>query len=118
MNQAVSILDFIRNQQQWPTDDVPYWDMNDPRIPNAPRDASAAAVTASACFELYEHTLDETYLSFARSIVKSLSSSGYVLDTSVKALFVLAHSTGDWSKQMELAAPIGFGDYFFLEAFN
>ena len=33
-------------------DYVPYWDFNDPAIPDAPRDASAAAVVASALLEL------------------------------------------------------------------
>ncbi len=35
-----------------PEDLIPYWDFNDPAIPDAPRDASAAAVVASALIEL------------------------------------------------------------------
>ena len=31
---------------------MPYWDFTDPAIPHAPRDASAAAVVASALLEL------------------------------------------------------------------
>ena len=43
------------------TDDaIPYWDYDAPDIPNAPRDASAAAVTASALLELYAYTEDHT----------------------------------------------------------
>lgn len=35
-----------------PEDYIPYWDFNDPSIPDAPRDASAACVVASALLEL------------------------------------------------------------------
>lgn len=35
-----------------PADRIPYWDYNAPDIPDAPRDASAAAVVSSALFEL------------------------------------------------------------------
>src|SRR5687767_15243394 len=35
-----------------PDDGIPYWDFNVPDIPHAPRDASAAAITASALLEL------------------------------------------------------------------
>lgn len=35
-----------------PEDYVPYWDFNAPDIPNAPRDASAACVVASALLEM------------------------------------------------------------------
>ena len=35
-----------------PEDKVPYWDFDDPSIPDAPRDASAGAVVASALLEL------------------------------------------------------------------
>ncbi|MFY0626988.1 MAG: glycoside hydrolase family 88 protein [Reichenbachiella sp.] len=116
LNQAINIAEFIKNQPLWPADDIPYWDMRDPGIPDAPRDASAAAITASACLELYEYTDNKEYLDFARSIINSLSSSDYVLNTKVSAPFIMDHSTGDWSKQMELDAPIGYADYYFLEA--
>ena len=33
--------------ERLPEDKVPYWDFDDPGIPYAPRDASAAAVVAS-----------------------------------------------------------------------
>ena len=39
----------IRNT---PADRIPYWDYDAPNIPDAPRDASAAAVISSALFEL------------------------------------------------------------------
>ena len=39
-------------------DAIPYWDYNAPNIPKAPRDASAAAITASALLELCQKTTD------------------------------------------------------------
>ena len=38
-----------------PNDYVPYWDFDDPAIPDAPRDASAASIVASALLELQEY---------------------------------------------------------------
>jgi|TARA_B110000261_G_C13025903_1_gene334131 unsaturated chondroitin disaccharide hydrolase len=68
------MIDFIKKQSFWPEDDISFWDMRDPRILKAPRDASAVAITASACFELYEFTQDEEYLSFVNDIMTTLSS--------------------------------------------
>lgn len=53
----VRYLDFVQKVadvylRNLPEDYVPYWDFNDPAIPDAPRDASAAAVVASALLEL------------------------------------------------------------------
>lgn len=50
-------LDFVQKVtdvylERLPEDYVPYWDFDDPNIPNVPRDASAASVTASALLEL------------------------------------------------------------------
>lgn len=48
-----NFLDFAQNVteaylKRLPDDYVPYWDFDDPSIPNAPRDASAACIVASA----------------------------------------------------------------------
>ena len=92
--------------------------MRDPRIPNAPRDTSAEAITASACFELYKYTENEQYLSFANDIMTTLLSEKYVLDPQVTAPFIFDHSPGNWSKQMELDIPIGYADYYFFGSIN
>ena len=44
-----------------PEDLVPYWDYDAPNIPNEPRDASAAACTASALYELDGYLPDNHY---------------------------------------------------------
>ena len=46
------IYGFIFNNKNLPEDLVPYWDFDAPKIPDEPRDASAAACTASALYEL------------------------------------------------------------------
>ena len=56
LEQAQHVHDFIFNGKNLPEDLIPYWDYDAPNIPNEPRDASAAACTASALYEL------ETYL--------------------------------------------------------
>lgn len=40
--------------RRMPEDGVPFYDYDDPRIPEAPRDTSAAAILASACLALAE----------------------------------------------------------------
>ena len=45
----------------FPEDLVPYWDYDAPNIPNEPRDASAAACTASALYELSTYVPDKGY---------------------------------------------------------
>src|SRR5690606_36346467 len=61
-----------------PADHVFYWDFNDPGIPDADRDASAAAITASALFELSTMSKSgDRYLQTANDILESLSSVKY-----------------------------------------
>ena len=52
LDMAEKIYNFIFNNPNLPEDLVPYWDFDAPNIPNEPRDASAAACTASALYEL------------------------------------------------------------------
>ncbi|RZJ77394.1 MAG: glucuronyl hydrolase, partial [Flavobacterium sp.] len=43
LNQADAIANYILSSKITPADGIPYWDYNDPQIPNVSRDASAAA---------------------------------------------------------------------------
>ena len=43
LDQAKGIADFILNHPNLPEDKIPYWDFNDPEIPNCEKDASSAA---------------------------------------------------------------------------
>lgn len=116
LKQAEATAQFFINHKNMPADGIPYWDFNMPDIPNTTRDASAAAIMASALFELYGITKNEEYLNYSNKVIQSLSSEKYLLNESVNAPFILDHSTGDWSKKAELDEPINYADYYFLEA--
>lgn len=116
LKQAESTAQFFINHKNMPEDGIPYWDFNAPTIPNTTRDASAAAIMASALLELYTFTKNEVYLEYSNKVINSLSSNKYLLAESVNGPFILDHSTGDWSKKAELDEPIVYADYYFLEA--
>lgn len=116
LKQAEATAQFFINHKNMPKDGIPYWDFNDPNIPKATRDASAAAIMASGLIELYSYTKNEAYLNYANKVIQSLSSDQYVINQSVNAPFILDHSTGDWSKKAELDESIVYADYYFLEA--
>ncbi len=116
LKQAEATAKFYMEHENLPEDGVPYWDFNDPAIPNAPRDASAAAVVTSALYELYGFTKNIVYLDFSNKVLGNLNSSKYILDTKVNGPFILNHSTGNWPKNDEIDEPISYADYYFLEA--
>lgn len=103
--------------ERLPEDKIPYWDFDAPDIPNAPRDASAAAVTTSALLELSSFLSDETgtkYKQAAIEMLTSLSSEKYQSRAS-KPSFLL-HSTGHWPAGSEIDASIIYADYYYIEA--
>ncbi|MDP4291397.1 MAG: glycoside hydrolase family 88 protein, partial [Bacteroidota bacterium] len=76
LNHAEKIANFILKNPTLPKDLVPYWDYNAPGIPNEPRDASAAAVMASAFYELSLYsTQGKYYRSIADKIIVNLTAS-------------------------------------------
>lgn len=99
-----------------PEDLVPYWDFDDPNIPDAPRDASAAAVVASALFELsgyVEPAKGKVYLEKANEMLGSLNTS-YQSGTQNSSL--LKHVTGHLPGGTEINTSINYADYYYLEA--
>jgi rhamnogalacturonyl hydrolase YesR len=113
--QAKHIASFILNNPTLPKDKIPYWDYNDPAIPNAPRDASAAAITSSALFELATYTKDKSYKKIANEILFNLSSM-YRSPLKENEGFLLLHSTGHKPAKSEIDVPINYADYYYLEA--
>jgi len=100
-----------------PEDMIPYWDFDDPSIPNAPKDASAAAVTASALLELSTYLKNEKgekYKQDAVKMLESLSSTDYQCGKNSPAF--LCHSTGHWPNHSEIDASIIYADYYYIEA--
>ena len=116
LKQAEATANYYINNKNMPEDGITYWDFKDTSIPNAPRDASSAAVMASALIELYHFTNNKSYLDYSNKVINSLSSDKYLLNNSVKAPFLLDHSTGNWPKKDEIDQPINYADYYFLEA--
>ncbi len=104
--------------EKLPSDLIPYWDFNDPDIPNAPRDASAAAVTASALLELSTLVPDKSkalmYRTKAEKMLEELSSDRY-LSKDKNSAFLL-HSTGHKPNNSEVDASIIYADYYYIEA--
>lgn len=103
--------------ERLPEDKVPYWDFDDPDIPNAPRDASAAAVVASSLLELstyFPNGTGKRYKDAATEMLASLSSDAYQSGKS-KPSFLL-HSTGHWPNHSEIDASIIYADYYYIEA--
>lgn len=117
LKQAENIAGYIFNNPNLPEDLIPYWDFNDPAIPNAPRDASAACVTASALYELAQYSpLNKAkYIQLANTIINNLSNR-YMAPLNTHQGFLLLHSTGNYPKSDEIDAPIVYADYYFLEA--
>jgi hypothetical protein len=114
--QAEHIAQFILNNPTLPADKVPYWDFNAPGIPNEPRDASAAAVIASALYELSTYSPNgKLYKTTADKIVNSLTTS-YTAKPGESQGFILLHSTGHKPAKSEIDVPISYADYYYLEA--
>jgi len=114
---AEEIARFIMDNVQ--TDDlIPYWDYMAPDIPDAPRDASAAAITCSALLELSKYTAQHgtAYYNYAETILKNLSGEKYLAKTGDNFGFVLMHSVGHLPANSEIDTPINYTDYYYLES--
>jgi hypothetical protein len=117
LEQAKHITRFIFTHPNLPSDLIPYWDYNAPEIPNEPRDASAATVTASALFELsmYDKENAAKYKDWANTILRNLSEN-YLAKQGGDRGFLLLHSTGTKPSGTEVDVPLSYADYYFLEA--
>ncbi len=114
--QADAIANYILSSKITPADAIPYWDYNDPQIPNVSRDASAAAITASALYELADYSKDaKRYKAAADKILISLSTK-YTSAPGANYGFILEHSTGHRPAKSEIDVPINYADYYYLEA--
>lgn len=116
LEHAEKVTDFVFNNPNLPEDLVPYWDFDAPQIPNEPRDVSSAAVIASALYEMYTYTQNETYKQRADKIVESLSSEAYRAKVGENGGFLLMHSVGSVPHGSNIDVPLNYADYYFLEA--
>ncbi|WP_167617151.1 glycoside hydrolase family 88 protein [Maribellus sediminis] len=130
LNQAEAIADYMLQHPNLPEDMVPLWDyhVNDPayvpswldKLPKLEqpwRDASAAAITSSALFDLSKlsKTKGEKWSKAAEQILFSLGNS-YKADPETIPYFVLDHSVGNIPSHSEIDVPLNYADYYFLEA--
>ena len=99
-----------------PEDLVPYWDYNDPKAPDTYRDASSAAIVASALYELSTYTGKADDKAFADGIVASLSTPAYRAAEGENGGFLLMHSVGSLPHGSSIDVPLNYADYYFLEA--
>ncbi|WP_316767961.1 glycoside hydrolase family 88 protein [Pedobacter frigiditerrae] len=128
---AQKAADFYINHPNLPKDKIPYWDFNVEqkgyvpdfdynanKIAYIPRDASAAALVASALLELSTFSKDghDKYFKPAEQMLKSLSSDEYLAKTGTNAGFILKHSVGSLPHKTEIDVPLVYADYYFMEA--
>lgn len=119
LNKAIEVASLIMNLPNMPEDLIPYWDYDAPGQPDVARDASAAAVTASALLELSTMTSDgpsKSYFKYAEQILRSLSSAEYLSAPGDNGDFILKHCTGAAPFNSEVDTPLVYADYYFLEA--
>lgn len=129
---AQNAAKFYINHPNLPKDKVPYWDFNAMQtgyksdidftgrnISPIPRDASAAAIVASALIDLSQFSKGKDkklFLNFAKESLKSLSSPAYFADYKSNAGFLLKHSVGSLPHNSEVDVPLTYADYYYLEA--
>ncbi len=119
LKQAIHVARFIMSHPQLPADKIPYWDFDAPDIPNAPRDASAGALIASALIELSKYTersFSKECLSVAETQLKTLTSDEYLAEPGTNCNFILKHSVGNKPKKKEVDVPLTYADYYYVEA--
>jgi len=95
-----------------PEDGVPYWDYSQ----NDMKDASAAAIMASAFVQLYEVTGVPEYREAAEREMRTLASPEYLAEPGTNGGFILKHCVGNKPGNSEVDVPLSYADYYFLEA--
>ena len=116
--QAEKVANWWLTQKNMPEDRVPYWDFDAPNIPDELRDASAAAIVASALIELasFKTARSNEYLTAAEKTLASLSSPAYMATPGENGYFILKHSVGSVPHNSEIDVPLNYADYYFIEA--
>jgi hypothetical protein len=114
---AEKVAAFIMNHPDLPKDGVPMWDFGCKPDSKDPRDASAAAVMASAFLELSTLVKNgKPYLDMATRQLLTLSSPEFLAQAGTNGGFLLTRSTGHLPANSEINVPLNYADYYFLEA--
>ncbi|MDZ7331330.1 MAG: glycoside hydrolase family 88 protein [candidate division KSB1 bacterium] len=105
--------------ERLPADRIPYWDFDAPKIPNEPKESSAAAIAASALLELSTLVKDtnqkEHYYRAAVEILNRLANEPY-LAHSGQYQCLLLHSNASVPAKVDVDANFTYADYYFIEA--
>lgn len=115
LDQARGIAKFILTNKSTPADGIPYWDYNDPEVPNVSRDASAASITAAALYELDKYAPESSSKKSADHLLYNLTRF-YTSKPGASKGFILEHSTGHRPANSEVDVPINYADYYYLES--
>jgi hypothetical protein len=131
LDAAINLTDYYLNHKNLPKDLIPPWDFNVGESGYVPdwdykpngnkkisRDASAAAIVASALMELSSMSaeLHKKYFKTAERILKNLSSPRYFADVKTNGGFILKKSVGNMPRGLEVDVPLNYADYYYLEA--
>jgi hypothetical protein len=119
LEQSKNIAKYLIHHPNFPADGIPYWDFDAPDIPNALRDASAAAIMASALIELSGYVnanLAKEYLNVAETQLRTLSSPAYFAEKGTNGNFILKHGVGHMPHNSEIDVPLTYTDYYYIEA--
>ena len=146
LQRAEDIADYLLvKEDNMPADLIPLWDFDVVQYANDTtemitifgdknamlpymeiRDASSAAITASALYELHWHTKNCFYKEKADKMMESLSSPAYRSQVGENGGFLLMHSTGSVPHSYmglkknpnggNVDVPLNYADYYFLEA--
>ncbi|WP_394675427.1 glycoside hydrolase family 88 protein [uncultured Sphingobacterium sp.] len=128
---AKAAAKFYMTHPNLPKDKIPYWDFNagkpgyksdadfsSLKLNFVPRDASAAAIVASALIELSTLTTgteSKSYLTFAQESLQTLSGATYFAQYASNGGFLLQHSVGSLPHHSEIDVPLTYADYYYLE---
>lgn len=117
LERATAVADMLLSRL--PEDGIPYWDFDSPKIPDDYRDASAAAIMASAFVELSGYVKDgAAYLNMAELQLRTLSSYEFLAEPGTNGGFILKHSVGNLPGDSEVDVALTYADYYFIEALS
>lgn len=111
LNAAGKLADYFI--QNLPDDKIPFYDFDDPNIPNVAKDASAAAIACAALFELHTYAPANNFQEAALHILESLMVNYTAKGTNLSSIL----QRGCERKGGEEKGLI-YADYYFLEALS
>lgn len=117
LHMARRIASFMLTHANLPDDGIPLWDMN--AQAGSPRDASAAAIMASALLELEDHVSEAeklTYRHWIEKVLTTLSKEPYRTALNESGNFLLKHGVGHLPAKSEVDVPLSYADYYYIES--